>query len=151
MHQKQITIVLGIVKNENGCYLLGKRNEPSSPPIHEKWNILGGKIEFGETPEQAVVREIKEESGLDVKVVRLLPQIFVRQRQRHKIPIQVIGIPYECEIIGGKLFDQVTDKGVSELKFVHPKELENHELIEGEAEFFKLILEDSKSVFAHQF
>jgi 8-oxo-dGTP diphosphatase len=40
--------------------------------VHEgKWNGLGGKIEQGETPEECVIREILEESGLSVKNPRL--------------------------------------------------------------------------------
>jgi 8-oxo-dGTP diphosphatase len=36
--------------------------------IHEgKWNGLGGKIESGETPEECIVREVKEESGLTLR------------------------------------------------------------------------------------
>ena len=36
--------------------------------IHEgKWNGLGGKMEPGETPEECVIRELKEESGLDIR------------------------------------------------------------------------------------
>lgn len=35
--------------------------------VHEgKWNGLGGKMELGETPEECVVREVKEESGLSI-------------------------------------------------------------------------------------
>ena len=36
--------------------------------IHQgKWNGLGGKIHLGETPEECVIREVREESGLEVK------------------------------------------------------------------------------------
>jgi len=39
---------------------------------HEgKWNGLGGKFELGETPEECAIREIKEESGLIVKELKL--------------------------------------------------------------------------------
>lgn len=36
-----------------------------------KWNGLGGKIEYGETPEEGVIREVLEESGLMIKNPRL--------------------------------------------------------------------------------
>jgi 8-oxo-dGTP diphosphatase len=40
--------------------------------IHQgKWNGLGGKLESGETPEQCVIREIAEESGLTIREPRL--------------------------------------------------------------------------------
>ena len=40
--------------------------------VHEgKWNGLGGKFEQGETPEQCVIREVKEESGLLIKNPKL--------------------------------------------------------------------------------
>lgn len=38
----------------------------------EYWCFPGGAIEAGETPEQAVIREVKEETNLDVKVIRFL-------------------------------------------------------------------------------
>ena len=41
--------------------------------IHkDKWNGLGGKLEDGETPEEGIIREVKEESGLDI----FSPQLY---------------------------------------------------------------------------
>lgn len=55
------------------------------------WNFPGGGIEEGETPEQACIREVKEETGYDVKVKRLL--------------LKKLGkYSYAAEIIGGDLY-----------------------------------------------
>lgn len=56
----------------NLCYLLNNRNEvllqfKSKGFGRGKWNGPGGKLETGETIEQSVIREIKEETGLEVK------------------------------------------------------------------------------------
>jgi 8-oxo-dGTP diphosphatase len=52
------TLMLHRVKREND-YHLGK------------WNGLGGKFESGESPEECAVREVKEESGLNVKSIKM--------------------------------------------------------------------------------
>ncbi|HKT80451.1 MAG TPA: NUDIX hydrolase [Vicinamibacterales bacterium] len=45
--------------------LLVKRKQP---PLQGEWTLPGGAVELGETLEEAVVREIREETGLDVEV-----------------------------------------------------------------------------------
>jgi 8-oxo-dGTP diphosphatase len=51
----------------NGCTLMVYRNKKAND-IHEgKWNGLGGKFEAGETPEECVIREVLEESGLSIR------------------------------------------------------------------------------------
>lgn len=44
----------------------------SKPPYEGKWNILTEVIEVGETQEEALVREVKEETGVECKVIRFL-------------------------------------------------------------------------------
>ena len=44
------------------------------------YSIPGGGIEDGETPEQAVIRELKEECGLDGVIVRRLAEVFNHER-----------------------------------------------------------------------
>jgi len=52
----------GVVENSEGKILLAQ-----SPKWHDKWAMPGGHIEVGETIEDAMVREIKEEVGLSVE------------------------------------------------------------------------------------
>ncbi|HWG05631.1 MAG TPA: NUDIX hydrolase [Beijerinckiaceae bacterium] len=65
-------IVLGVgavLWNEEAEVLLIRR---SKPPRLGEWSLPGGKVEFGETLRAALLREVREETGLDVQIVDLL-------------------------------------------------------------------------------
>ena len=66
---KQIAIA---VVERDDCFLIGQR--PPNVPLAGLWEFPGGKVELGETPEIAAVRECLEETGLGVqaKEVRLV-------------------------------------------------------------------------------
>ncbi len=53
---------VGAIIEDNGKILLMKRNHK---PFNNYWGLPGGHIDQGETAEQAVIREVKEETGLD--------------------------------------------------------------------------------------
>lgn len=127
MNQKQLTIVVAIIKNNLGQILLAKRNQPDIPEEHEKWEFVGGGIDFGESPEEAVVREAKEECGLNVKVLRLIPKIISHTWENQNPKRQIIILSYECEVVGGDL--QIKDKEVSELKFVNVTDVKNYDCL----------------------
>lgn len=62
------TVTVGpLIFNKEGKLFLMQ-----SPKWHNKWVIPGGKIELGETMEQAVKREIKEETNLDIHGIEFL-------------------------------------------------------------------------------
>ena len=110
-HEKIIlTFSGGCVFNEKGEVLLQRRGD------NNKWGFPGGAVEIGETTEQAAVREIKEETGLDVEAGRL---IGVYTDTDTTYPngdhAQCIVIAYELKPVGGKLF---CDRGETlELKY----------------------------------
>lgn len=63
---RRIDATLCYVKKNNKTLMLHRIKKKND--IHEgRWNGLGGKFEIGETPEECVVREVKEESGLKIK------------------------------------------------------------------------------------
>ena len=58
-------MTLCYIQNGNKTLMLHRVKKEND--IHEgKWNGLGGKFEAGESPEDCVIREIKEETGLDI-------------------------------------------------------------------------------------
>jgi mutator protein MutT len=58
-----------VVRDDNGRLLLVRRGRP---PAEGHWSVPGGRIEPGETAAAAAVREVREETGLDVAVGRVL-------------------------------------------------------------------------------
>lgn len=69
-----------IIEIEGGIVLIKRKNPPPG------WAIPGGFVDCGETVENAVVREAKEETGLDIKLVRQFHAYSDPKRdQRHHI------------------------------------------------------------------
>jgi len=60
------------------------------------WNLPGGGMEIGETVEEAVRREVKEETGLEVLVERLVGVYSKPQKQE-------VVLTFRCKVIGGAL------------------------------------------------
>lgn len=63
---RMVPAVTVVVRNDAGHILLQKRVD------NELWALPGGVVDIGETVAQTVVREVKEETGLDVEVARLV-------------------------------------------------------------------------------
>ena len=61
----QVVVAAAIVRD--GCLLAARRTEP--PHLAGGWELPGGKVEAGESDEQAVHREIREELGVEVRLV----------------------------------------------------------------------------------
>lgn len=58
-------VAVGVLVKEDGTFLLGQR--PSGKPYSGYWEFPGGKLEPGETVEQALIRELREELGIEVQ------------------------------------------------------------------------------------
>ena len=94
-------VAVGIVQ-KGDRYLVTKRVEvnPAEKKFHDMWQFPGGGHEFGETPEETVVRELKEEIGVDVVVKRFLIPLSVI----HHTWWQGILLSYVCELHNPKAF-----------------------------------------------
>ena len=104
---------VGGVVITDGCALLIRRG---SEPLKGEWSIPGGTLELGETLLEGVARELREETGLEVRVLELIEvfeRIFsdpdTRPRPRsgpaaaQKPRYHFVILDYLCEAIGGAL------------------------------------------------
>lgn len=82
--------VYGVILNEKNEILLIHRTD------HDIWEIPGGKWEDGETPWDAIIREIKEETGLDVEVIKI---VSIDSRPSN----QDLVFTFQCKVIGGEI------------------------------------------------
>lgn len=90
---KQVTAAL--IKN-NDRYLICQRAEDDECPL--QWEFPGGKLEEGETLEECIIREIKEELELDIKV----NGIFTTNVY-HFAGLEIFFTVFNAEIVGGSM------------------------------------------------
>lgn len=70
--------------------------------MDNKWCLPGGYADVGMTPSEIVINEVKEESGFDVKPIRILGLIDYNKHQDKPFPFDLYNLFMECEIIGGQ-------------------------------------------------
>jgi ADP-ribose pyrophosphatase YjhB (NUDIX family) len=70
--------------------------------MDNKWSLPGGYADTGMLPSEIAVNEVKEESGFDVKPLRILGLIDYNKHQERPFPFDVYQLFMECEIIGGE-------------------------------------------------
>ncbi len=92
-YTKQVTAA---IIRKDGKILIAKRSGDDECPL--MWEFPGGKLEAGETLEECIVREIKEELGLDIQVVNIYARILYHLNGQG-IPITFFNV----EITGGEM------------------------------------------------
>ncbi len=89
MGMKQRLEVVGAVVRRDGRFLLGQRPEGKSQA--GRWEFVGGKVEAGETLEEALARECREELALEIRGVRVCAAVT------HEYPDRIVHLTLlEC-------------------------------------------------------
>lgn len=95
-----------VILDDRDRVLLALWNEPAEP----LWTLPGGGVDLHESAEQGAVREVKEETGYDVVLGRLLGvrTLVVPPEGRHGVPgtgrwLRHVHVAYEAAVTGGEL------------------------------------------------
>lgn len=90
---------VGGVVVRDGRALLVRRGKP---PLLGRWVIPGGTVELGETLEDALVREIREETGLEAEPVEVLTVFDRIERDRESVAYHYVIVDYLCRWLSGE-------------------------------------------------
>ncbi len=120
-----VQVVAGLMI-EDGKILIARRH------FHDSngglWEFPGGKVELGESPEQALARELKEELDLHVKVERLFGQNRIKT-PRGELELKL----YLCRRLSGTI--HLTEH--SEFAWITLDQINNYQFLSGDYEFLE--------------
>ncbi len=140
---KHIVVPCGLIIKD-GKLLMNKRNDPHRPEYHDKWEFPGGKVELYETMHQNMVREIAEEVGYEVEILKMLQHITVESQVQKTYAYQVFLVPYVCRITGGEL--KPSDDEVLDTAWFDLDDVLNHDLLGENARMYTAFLPELKEV-----
>lgn len=116
---------------KDDCYLLLYRNKKKNDMNEGKWIGVGGHVEENETINQAAIREIKEETGLDVHSLSCCGEVlFINDDYQEMMYV------YEITDFSGELIE--CDEG--ELRWIPIKDIYNYPMWEGDKAFLPKVI-----------
>jgi 8-oxo-dGTP diphosphatase len=91
-----VDVVCGVIENSEGRFLACLR--PAGKHLGGLWEFPGGKVDPGESPESALVRELREELAVDVEVGLPLAAVIWSYEEK-----TIRLLPFRCTIVSGEL------------------------------------------------
>jgi mutator protein MutT len=111
----------GVVIHEGRALLIRRGKQP----LYGRWVVPGGTVELGEPLEAALVREMREETGLEVEPVELLTVFDRIEREGSVVLYHYVIVDYLCRYVSGEA--QAASDAL-EVAWAAPEELERFDL-----------------------
>ena len=89
----------GVVIDSTGRALVVRR---ATEPLKGRWSIPGGLVHLGETLQEAVEREIAEETGLTVKAEAVIEVLDRIDRENERVRYHYVLVDYLCAVVAGQ-------------------------------------------------
>lgn len=124
---------------KDGCYLMLLRNKKKADVNAGKWIGVGGKFEEGETPEECLLREVREETGVSLRKYALVGVIGFRLEGTEDEDMYL----YRATAWDG---DVNMDCSEGTLKWIPKDEIMDLELWEGDRLFLERMLRGNEKV-----
>ena len=93
-------VAIGAVVEQDGRVLLVRRG---SEPLKGHWTLPGGMLEVGEALTEGIVREVREETGLEVEPIELIEVLDRIHREDGRVRFHYVIADYLCRVTGGEL------------------------------------------------
>ena len=117
-----------VVVNKNKFLLIKKRKLDDLSKV--EWDIPGGRVEYGEQPQETIIREIQEEVHLNVRIIGV-SNVWSVQLDN----FQLVGITFICEYLGGDLRTSKEHTEARWVEFSKVKELDIPQWLRTDIEF----------------
>ena len=124
----QLTTVVAAVIERDGCVLIAQRKRTGQHPL--KWEFPGGKVEPGEAPEAAVVRELGEELAIQARVEREI----MRYEYQYPGRPAILLVFYRVTEFAG----QPRNLDFEQIVWVPRERLGEYDFLEGDTEFIRV-------------
>jgi 8-oxo-dGTP diphosphatase len=121
--RRRVLVVAGLIAGDDGRVLLTRRRADQAFPL--KWEFPGGKIEAGESPEQALARELAEEIGVTAEVGRIWEVLY-----HDAGDFELIMLVYSCRLAPGAVAEPIE---VAEVAWVPVTHLDRYDILEADA------------------
>jgi mutator protein MutT len=126
-----------IVVGEQGILLIRRDKDPGKG----LWSIPGGIVEVGETQQEAILREVEEETGITVEVIKMIGTFdLIIRDSRNRVKFHYILIHYLTRAIS---FDIQSEFPDSEVRWFSINELPEKEI---PPQILELIMENQKEI-----